>query len=321
MGRYILRRVLQAIPLLFFLTIFIFVLIHLLPGGPDAVLFNPHITAQARANLRASMGLDDPVPVQYIKWLGSSLTGNFGFSFNTNEAVSTVIGRAFPLTLQLFGAALVLALLIAILLGVIAGVRQGTVTDYALTVLAYAGIAAPVFLIGLIFQDIFGVALHWFPTSGTETASATFTSGFAATLDHLWYLVLPMAVLSIAFIAGWSRYLRSSMIETVKQDYMRTARAKGVGPVRLLFRHALRNALIPLVTVVALDFGSIAGGAAITEGVFAWHGMGLLFLDSLDRRDYPVLLAMLMIGAIFVIAFNLIADILYGVLDPRIRYS
>jgi len=321
MGRYILRRVLQAIPLLFFLTIFIFALIHLLPGGPEAVLFNPHITAQARANLRASMGLDDPVPVQYIKWLGSALTGNFGFSFNTNEPVSTVIGRAFPLTLQLFGAALVLALVIAILLGVIAGVRQGTATDYGLTILAYAGIAAPVFLIGLIFQDVFGVALHWFPTSGTETASATFTNGFASTLDHLWYLVLPMSVLSIAFIAGWSRYLRSSMIETVKQDYMRTARAKGVGPVRLLFRHALRNALIPLVTVVALDFGSIAGGAAITEGVFAWHGMGLLFLDSLDRRDYPILLAMLMIGAVFVIAFNLIADILYGVLDPRIRYS
>jgi ABC-type dipeptide/oligopeptide/nickel transport system permease component len=136
MGRYILRRVLQAIPLLFFLTIFIFALIHLLPGGPDAVLFNPHITAQARANLRASMGLDDPVPVQYLKWLTSALTGNFGFSFNTNEAVSTVIGRAFPLTLQLFGAALVLALFIAILLGVIAGVRQGSATDYTLTVLA-----------------------------------------------------------------------------------------------------------------------------------------------------------------------------------------
>ncbi len=321
MGRYIIRRVLQAIPLLFFLTIFVFALIHLLPGGPEAVLFNPHITAEARANLRASLGLDNPLPVQYIKWLTSALTGNFGFSFNTNEAVSTVIGRAFPLTLQLFGAALVIALFIAILLGVISGVRQGTITDYSLTVLAYAGIAAPVFLIGLIFQDIFGVALHWFPTSGTETASATFTNSFAATLDHLWYLVLPMSVLSIAFIAGWSRYLRSSMIETVKQDYMRTARAKGVGPVRLLFRHALRNALIPLVTVVALDFGSIAGGAAITEGVFQWHGMGLLFLDSLDRRDYPVLLAMLMIGAVFVITFNLIADILYGVLDPRIRYA
>ncbi len=321
MGRYILRRVLQAIPLLFFLTIFIFALIHLLPGGPEAVLFNRNITAAARANLRASMGLNDPLPVQYIKWLTSALTGNFGFSFNTNEPVSTVISRAFPQTLQLFGAALILALFIAILLGVVAGVRQGTLTDYSLTVLAYAGIAAPVFLIGLIFQDIFGVALRWFPTSGTQTASATFTNGFAETLDRLWYLVLPMSVLSIAFIAGWSRYLRSSMIETVKQDYMRTARAKGVGPVRLLFRHALRNALIPLVTVVALDFGSIAGGTAITEGVFAWHGMGLLFLDSLDRRDYPVLLAMLMIGAIFVIAFNLIADILYGVLDPRIRYA
>lgn len=321
MGRYILRRLLQAIPLLFFLTVFLFALIHLLPGGPDAVLFNPHITAEARAALRARMGLDDPAPVQYVKWLTSALTLNFGYSFNTNEPVTTVIGRAFPLTLQLFGAALILALIIAILLGVISGVRQGTATDYSLTVLAYAGIAMPVFLLGLLFQDIFGVALHWFPTSGTETTSLSFPNAFSALLDHLWYLVLPMSVLSIAFIAGWSRYLRSSMIETVKQDYMRTARAKGVGPISLLFRHALRNALIPLVTVVALDFGSVAGGAAITEGVFAWHGMGLLFLDSLDRRDYPVLLAMLMIGAFFVIAFNLIADILYGVLDPRIRYS
>ncbi len=321
MGRYILRRVLQAIPLLFFLTIFLFLFIHLLPGGPEAVFFNPHQTAQERADLKLRLGLDDPVPVQYVKWLTSALTGNFGFSFKTNELVSTVIGRAFPATLELFGAALVLALIIAVLVGVTAGVRQGTLTDYSLTILAYAGIATPVFLLGLLFQDVFGVVLKWFPTSGTESVGLVFPNAFSATLDHLWYLVLPMSVLSIAFIAGWSRYMRSSMIETVKQDYMRTARAKGVGPVAILFRHALRNALIPLVTVVALDFGSVAGGAAITEGVFAWHGMGLLFLDSLDSRDYPVLLAMLMIGAFFVITFNLIADVLYGVLDPRIRYA
>jgi peptide/nickel transport system permease protein len=231
------------------------------------------------------------------------------------------MSRAFPNTIQLFGAALLFALIIAILLGVISGVRQGTATDYAVTVLAYAGIAMPIFLLGLLTQDIFGVVLQWFPTSGTESVAATFTNPLSALLDHLWHMFLPMVVLAVAFIAGWSRYLRSSMIETVKQDYMRTARAKGVGPVKLLFRHALRNALIPLITVVALDFGSVAGGAAITEGVFAWHGMGLLFLDSLDRRDYPVLIAMLMIGAVFVIVFNLIADILYGVMDPRIRYS
>lgn len=321
MGRYILRRTLQAIPLLFFMTIAMFVLIHLMPGGPDQVLFNPHQTKAAQAQLRAALGLNDPAPVQYVKWITSALTGNFGYSFETNEPVSDVISRAFPNTLQLFGASLLFALVIAILLGVISGVRQGTATDYALTILAYAGIAMPIFLLGLLTQDIFGVALKWFPTSGTESVATIFTDPFSALLDHLWHLFLPMIVLAIAFIAGWSRYLRSSMIETVKQDYMRTARAKGVGPVTLLFRHALRNALIPLITVVALDFGSVAGGAAITEGVFAWHGMGLLFLDSLSRRDYPVLIAMLMIGAIFVILFNLIADILYGVMDPRIRYS
>ena len=321
MGRYILRRSLQAIPLLFFMTIAMFTLIHLIPGGPDEVLFNPHQTVQAKAQLRLAMGLDDPVPVQYVKWLSSAITGNFGYSFNTNEPVSTVLGRAFPQTLELFGAAFALALVIAVLLGIISGVRQGTLTDYSLTILAYAGIAMPVFLLGLLAQDIFGVALKWFPVAGTESVATTFTNPFTVFIDHLWYLVLPMSVLAIAFIAGWSRYMRSSMIEAVKQDYMRTARAKGVGPVALLFRHALRNALIPLITVVALDLGSVAGGAAITEGIFAWHGMGFLFIDSLNRRDYPVLISMLMIGAVFVIVFNLLADILYGVLDPRIRYS
>lgn len=320
MGRYIIRRILQAIPLLFFLTIGMFILIHLLPGGPDAVLFNPHLTASARANLRAHLGLDDPVYIQYFKWLSSALTGNFGFSFATNEPVSDIIARRFPPTLELFGFALLLALILAILLGVISAVRQGTATDYSLTVLSYFGIAMPVFLLGLFAQDIFGVWLRWLPTSGTATLGNTLSPIYAF-VDHFKHLILPMLVLAVAFIAGWSRYMRSSMIEVVKQDYMRTARAKGVGTVSLLFRHALRNAVIPLITIVALDFGAVAGGATITEGVFAWPGMGLLFIDSLDRRDYPVLLAMLMIGAVFVIAFNLIADILYAVMDPRIRYS
>lgn len=320
MGRYIIRRILQAIPLLFFLTVGMFILIHLLPGGPDAVLFNPHLTASARANLRAHLGLDDPVYIQYFKWLSSALTGNFGFSFATNEPVSDIIARRFPPTLELFGFALLLALILAILLGVISAVRQGTATDYSLTVLSYFGIAMPVFLLGLFAQDIFGVWLRWLPTSGTATLGNTLSPIYAF-VDHFKHLILPMLVLAVAFIAGWSRYMRSSMIEVVKQDYMRTARAKGVGTVSLLFRHALRNAVIPLITIVALDFGAVAGGATITEGVFAWPGMGLLFIDSLDRRDYPVLLAMLMIGAVFVIAFNLIADILYAVMDPRIRYS
>lgn len=320
MGRYIIRRILQAIPLLFFLTVGMFILIHLMPGGPDAVLFNPRMTAAARANLRAHMGLDDPLPVQYIKWLTSALTFNFGFSFATNEPVSNVIARHFTPTLELFGSALTLALILAILFGMIAAVRQGTLTDYTLTVVSYFGIAMPVFLLGLLAQDVFGIWLGWFPTSGTSSLGYSL-SPLQSVLDNLQHLFLPMLVLSIAFIAGWSRYMRSSMIEVVKQDYMRTARSKGVGVSSLLLRHGLRNAVIPLITVVAIDFGAVAGGATITEGIFAWPGMGLLFIDSLDRRDYPVLLAMLMIGAVFVITFNLLADILYAVMDPRIRYS
>lgn len=320
MGRYIIRRLLQALLLLALLTIGMFALIHLLPGGPEQVIFNPRLSAAGRAAIRARFGLDQPLPVQYLRWLGNALIGNFGFSFVTNQPVSDSIAQHFPATLELFSVALILALILAITIGVISAVRQGTVTDYTLTTLSYFGIAMPVFLLGLFAQDIFGVWLHILPTSGTATLGYSFDP-FNAFLDHLEHLFLPMLVLAVTFVAGWSRYMRASMIDVVKQDYMRTARAKGVAPVPLLIRHALRNAVIPLITIVALDFGAVAGGAAITEGVFAWPGMGLLFLDSLTNRDFPVLLAMLLIGATFVITFNLIADILYAVMDPRIRYS
>jgi peptide/nickel transport system permease protein len=314
------RRLLQALLLMALLSVGMFAFIHLLPGGPEQVIFNPRLSAAGRAAIRARFGLDQPLPVQYIRWLGNALTGNFGFSFVTNQPVSYILGQRFPATLELFSGALVIALILAITIGTISAVRQGTLTDYSLTTLSYFGIAMPVFLLGLFAQDIFGVWLHILPTSGTATLGYTFDP-FNAFLDHLEHLILPMLVLAITFIAGWSRYMRSSMIEVVKQDYMRTARAKGVGQTSLLIRHALRNAVIPLITVVALDFGQVAGGATITEGIFAWPGMGLLFINSLTNRDFPVLLAMLLIGATFVIMFNLIADILYAVMDPRIRYS
>jgi len=320
MGRYIIRRILQAIPLLFLLSLAMFGLIHLLPGVADAVLFNPRLTAAARAALRVRMGLDDPFYIQYVKLISAALTGNFGYSFNTNEPVSTILARRFPATLELFGIAFFVALALALLIGVISAVRQRTITDYSLTILAYVCISLPAFLLGLFLQDIFGVTLHWLPPSGTGSYGLSL-SPLASLLDHLRHLILPVIALSVLFIAGWSRYMRSSMIEVVKQDYMRTARAKGVSPVQLYMRHALRNAVIPLITIVALNFGEVAGGATITEGVFAWPGMGLLFISSLNARDYPVLIARLMLSAFFVIAFNLVADILYAVIDPRIRYS
>ncbi|HEY0754498.1 MAG TPA: ABC transporter permease [Ktedonobacteraceae bacterium] len=320
MGRYIIRRLLQAIPLLFLLTLFMFILLHLMPGGPEGALLNPRLSPAGRAALRASFGLDDPPWLQYLKWLGSMLVGNFGSSFATYQPVSQILALRFPLTLELFGWALAVALIVAISLGVLSAVRHRTVVDYSLTTLSYFGLSMPIFLFGLLAQDILGVQLKLLPTSGTSTPGFVFDP-FNAFLDHFLHLLMPMAVLSITFIAGWSRYMRSSMLDVVKQDYMRTARAKGVSTFRALFFHALRNAIIPLITVVAIDFGAVAGGATITEGVFNWPGMGSLFIDSLEGRDYPVLMAILVLGAVFVIAFNLIADVLYAVMDPRIRYS
>lgn len=320
MGRYIIRRSLQAIPLLFLLSIFMFLLIHALPGGPEQVIFNPHLDPAGRAALRARFGLDDPLPVQYLKWIGNCLVGNFGISFATSQPVSQVLAQRFPNTLQLFSISLLVALVLAIFLGVISAVRQNSALDYTVTTLSYFGLALPAFLLGLFLQDIFAVQLHWLPVSGTATLGYTFDP-FNAFIDHGLHLVLPVIALSVLFVAGWSRYMRSSMIETTKQDYMRTARAKGVSPTSRLARHALRNAVIPLITVVAIDIGAIAGGATITETIFAWPGMGSLFFDSLQSRDYPVLLAILMLSGFFVILFNLIADVLYGVMDPRIRYS
>jgi peptide/nickel transport system permease protein len=198
--------------------------------------------------------------------------------------------------------------------------RQGSVLDYSLTTVSYFGIAMPAFLLGLLLQFIFGVWLKVLPTSGTQSFGVQLTP-LGSFFDHIQHLILPVLTLSALSIAGWSRYMRSSMIEVVKQDYMRTARAKGVGTVSAMFHHALRNAVIPLITVVAIDFAAVAGGATITEGVFAWPGMGGLFFQSLETRDYPVLLAILMIGGVLVVLFNLVADVLYGVMDPRIRYS
>ena len=320
MGRYVIRRLLQAIPLLLLVSIFMFLLIHALPGGPEQVIFNPHLSPAGRAALRARFGLDDPLPIQYLKWLKNMITGDFGSSFATNQPVSQILSERFPATLELFGLAFALALVFAILLGIISAIRQNTITDYILTTISYFGIAMPAFLLGIFLQDIFAVQLHLLPVSGTSTSGMTFDA-FNTFLDGFLHIILPMLTLSILFVAGWSRYMRSSMIDVVKQDYIRTARAKGVNTTSILLGHALRNAVIPLITVVAIDFGSVAGGAVLTEGIFAWPGMGSLFLGSLDSRDFPVLLAILVLSAILVISFNLIADILYAVMDPRIRYS
>jgi peptide/nickel transport system permease protein len=321
MGRYIIRRLLQAIPLLVFISILVFILLHLLPGGPEAIFDNPQMDAAGRKALRASLGLDDPLPIQYLKWASSSLLGNFGVSYATGQSVSGIIATRFPATLELFLSAFVVSLIVALILGTISAVRQGKMTDYAVTTLAYFGISMPTFVFGLFLQNIFGVSLKWLPTSGTANLSVVFANPLDSFLDHIIHLILPTLVLALLFTARWSRFLRAGMVDVTKQDYMRTARAKGVPPIPLLLRHGLRNGVIPLITIVAIDFAGVAGGAVVTEGVFFWPGMGRLFLTSIEQRDYPILMGILLLGATTVILFNLIADILYGVMDPRIRFD
>jgi peptide/nickel transport system permease protein len=313
---YIVRRVLQAIPLLLVISMALFGLLQLIPGGPAQVAFSPRMSAQARHDMVVNLGLDQPVPVQYVKWLWGTLHLDLGSTFTNGQPVSAVIGDRLMNTVQLLGLAFLVALLCAIPLGIIASVKQYSIVDYLLTVLSYIGISMPVFWFAEMLILIFAVQHNWFPTSGMMAEGGA--SGFG---DRLHHLILPVAVLSLAFVASWSRYLRSSMLDVLHQDYLRTAKAKGVGRLTIIMRHAFRNALIPLVTVVALDIGTIFGGAVITETIFAWPGLGRLFYDSLSSRDYPVLMAMMELSAVTIVICNILADIIYGLLDPRIRYS
>ncbi len=303
-------------PLLLVISIALFGLLQLIPGGPEQVAFSPRMSEQARHDMVVALGLDQPAPVQYVKWLWGTLHLDFGNTYKDGRPVITVIGERLPATLELLGVAFLFALLMAIPLGIIAAVRQYSIVDYFFTVLSYLGISMPIFWFAEMLILFLAIQHGWFPTGamGTEAGTPSFWDG-------VHHIILPMVVLSLAYIAGWSRYLRSSMLEVLHQDYLRTAKAKGLRRLRIILKHAFRNALIPLVTVVALDFGSIFGGAVITESIFSWPGLGRLFFDSLSSRDYPVLMAMMVLSAVTIVMCNIIADIIYGLVDPRIRYS
>jgi peptide/nickel transport system permease protein len=321
MQRFLIRRLLQSVLLLFLLTIAFFLLVHALPGGPEQAYFSPRQTAAQKQAIVKEFGLDQPLPVQYVKWVGAALHGDFGRSYDSNLPVLQDISTAIPNTVLLFLVALSFALVTAILLGVFSAVRQYSLADYLITVFAYFGISMPVFFFAEILQVLFGVQLQLLPVFGRSDPEFDGVTGPDAFIDLAKHLILPALVLSLLFIAAWSRYLRAGMLDVLKQDYIRTAKAKGLSARAVFFRHALRNALIPLITVVAIAFGGIFGGAFVTESIFAWPGLGLRFLNAINGRDYPVLLALLMLASTGVIVFNLVADILYGVVDPRIRYS
>lgn len=314
---YATRRLLQAIPLLLGITVVLFAVIQAAPGGPEGALLESgrFIDPEVIEAYRERLGVDRPVPVQYVRWLSAAVRGDLGTSFSTTRPVSDMILERLPATLELMGAAFLLAALAAVALGIVSAVKQYSWVDHLGTGVAFVGIAMPAFWFGLILQLVLGVRLGWLPVSGTGTVGASSLG------DHLAHLVLPAVVLSFRYVAGWSRYLRSSLLAAMRADYVRTARAKGLPESAVVGRHAIRNALIPLVSVMALNMAALFSGAIIVETVFAWPGIGRMFVQAMFSRDYPLLMGILLLGSVMVVLFNLVADLVYGVLDPRIRYE
>lgn len=325
MTTYILRRLLQAIPIMFLLSVFLFGVVRLMPGGPLAQAErNPNVTPEQLAALRVRLGLDQPLPVQYVKWIKAFVfEGDWGYSIKFRRPVAEMIWERIPATLLLFGAGFLVMLLVAIPIGVYSAIKPYSTFDNIITTFSFAGQSVPVYWLGLILIVIFYLNVHSpFGTGPLFPAGGMYTIGREGELlDLLWHLVLPIAAMSFSWIAWYSRFLRSSMRDTLNEDYIRTARAKGLSLRVVHFRHALRNALLPLVTLIALDLPTVFGGAVFIETIFAWPGMGRLFWDAAKGRDYPILLAVMMIYAALTLLFNLIADIVYGFLDPRIRYD
>ena len=325
MTTYITRRILQAIPIMLMLSVFLFGVVRLMPGGPLAQAErNPNVTPEQLAALRVRLGLDQPLPVQYVKWVQAFvLEGDWGYSIKFRRPVADMIAERLPATLLLFGVGFLVTLLIAIPIGVYSAIKPYSFFDNLITTLSFAGQSVPVYWLGLLLIVVFYLLIkNPFSSGPLFPAGGMYTIGKEGdVLDLLWHLVLPIIAVSASWIAWYSRFLRSSMRDVLNEDYMRTARAKGL-PIRLVhFRHGLRNALLPLVTMMALDLPSVFGGAVFIETIFSWPGMGRLFWDAARGRDYPVLLAVVMIEAALILTFNLLADILYGFLDPRIRYD
>ncbi len=314
MIRTLLGRIGQSLVLLVLVSMIGFALLHLAPGGPLAQFaLTPGMSAETMAQLAHQMGLDRPLPMQYLDWAGRLLGGDWGHSYRDNAPVLAVIGSHMGATFLLMGSATLLAVLIGTAVGVLGAVRRYSLADYLATVGAMVALSVPTFWFGLVTIYLFSVTLGWLPSGNRHT------SGDDSLLDALRHLVLPCAVLTLVTVATWSRFMRASMLDVISQDYIRTARAKGVRRRAVLVRHALRNALLPMITIAGLQLPTLLGGALVTETVFTWPGMGRLFLDSIGYRDYPVVMGLLMISAVLVLIGNLLADLLYVVADPRIR--
>ena len=311
---YLLRRLLQSILLLFIVSIIVFGIVHSAPGGP-AVLNNPELSPQLAAEYEERLGLTDPIPVQYFRWLSNVFQGNLGMSLEHSLPTSTLVRERFPATLLLSGVAMIVAVVVALFLGIVSAVKRYSMIDYGATIIAFLGLAIPGFWLGIMMIIVFSVKFGWLPSSGMTSA------GGGDVVDRVKHLIMPTIVLSSFAVAQLARYTRSSMVEVLRNDYIRAARAKGLSERSVIYRHALKNALIPVVTVIGVMTPRLLGGAVITETVFAWPGMGRLAVNAAFTRDYPLVMAITMFVAVLVVLSNLITDMCYGLLDPRITFE
>ncbi|MBN2283103.1 MAG: ABC transporter permease [Deltaproteobacteria bacterium] len=324
MIRYVFRRLLTMVPLLIGITIICFIVIHLAPGSPTDLQteMNPNVSAEARERFMAMYDLDKPLHVQYLLWVKKLAVLDLGESFSTDHRpVVDKIAERIPITITINVLSMVLIIVIAIPIGVLSAVRRDSLFDKITTVVVFVGFAVPTFWLALLLMILFGIHLDWLPISGIRSLNAEYLSPGAAVLDLAKHLLLPVLLSAFGGLAGLSRYMRSNMLEVIRQDYITTARAKGLSERVVIYRHALRNALLPVITILGLSIPGLIGGSVIFETIFAIPGMGQLFYMAVMSRDYPVVMGILFIGAILTLLGNLIADVSYALADPRIRVS
>lgn len=316
MSQYVLRRLMIAIPSLLGISLVLFVVLALAPGDPFSELAtNPNVPPEVQAALRARFGLDDPIYLRYLHWLNAMLHGDWGFSFVSRMNVDTLILQRLPTTLYVIGSAQILALLIAIPVGVYAATKPYSLFDRIANTLAFVGFSLPTFFTGILFILIFSVTLDWLPFVYTTDIKAT---GIHYVLEMIRQAIMPVAVLGLFQAASMTRFVRSAMLDVIRLDYVTTARAKGLGQAKVIVKHVMRNAMIPVVTLIALQLPAVFGGAIVTEQIFRIPGIGSLLISSILSNDTPVVMAVTFVFACLVVLFNLVADVLYGWLDPRI---
>lgn len=305
------------IPIFIGITLISFAIIHLAPGDPTTMMMNPKFKPSDLARIRANLGLDDPVAIQYFKWVRSMLKFDFGNSFISGRLVTEILLEKIPVTLFLTGTGMFVSIILSVILGILSATKQYSATDYAVSLFAFAGLSIPVFWFGLMLILIFSVKLSWLPATGMYDLRSEHVSLWS----RITHMILPVICIAYPSLASWTRYMRSSMLEVIREDYIRTARSKGLTEKVVIYKHALKNALIPMITLLGLSLPFLLSGALITESIFGWPGLGRTGINAVWQRDYPIVMAINTVTAFLVLFCNFVTDLAYAAIDPRIKYN